>query len=491
MSDLTHPNSPDRKTSSEPGFSSHRLTTKQTDNDNCCFSIAVLLGEAFISLEVNVNHVLDMEKVATVINDDALVLGKMLIQGRNLREGQYIDLKHGLQDCKSLGIITGQYEPRYFPSIHEIPIDDYYYRSMIAVSGEIDNQAHVEALIQCAHVIPTCCYCVLGVSMHYVVLTKSDRGEYALYEGIENILNDDTNCGAFLISSDARSAVQMVMHYGDRRREHEQEFFKDFDACIIKPSSEGQSRFVRAITLWDWKVFYDKVFSVATRSSSKRVINRIAGNVVTLDDFRRLKQGEELNDSVINYFFGLLEQRDAEMEERSHFCSTFWMAELGLDEKYSYKNIKKWTKRVPGNDVFSLKRIIIPVHGNRHWTCLCVDFDTFEINYYDSMDHNKTHHKKCMESVKRFLLDEWWETRGTESDIQWKIGYKQSKMVPQQHNGVDCGVFVCMYAEYLSRGVNVFDFKQEDMNALRLQIALSIMGNDYFNRFFGDISTLN
>jgi Ulp1 family protease len=96
-----------------------------------------------------------------------------------------------------------------------------------------------------------------------------------------------------------------------------------------------------------------------------------------------------------------------------------------------------------------------------------------------------------MESVKRFLLDEWWETRGTESDIQWKIGYKQSKMVPQQHNGVDCGVFVCMYAEYLSRGVNVFDFKQEDMNALRLQIALSIMGNDYFNRFFGDISTLN
>jgi hypothetical protein len=47
-------------------------------------------------------------------------------------------------------------------------------------------------------------------------------------------------------------------------------------------------------------------------------------------------------------------------------------------------------------------------------------------------------------------------------------------------------VFVCAYAECLSRGVSAFDFKQDDMLAYRMKIGLSLLGNEHFDRFFGD-----
>jgi len=60
-----------------------------------------------------------------------------------------------------------------------------------------------------------------------------------------------------------------------------------------------------------------------------------------------------------------------------------------------------------------------------------------------------------------------------EGSIKRRRSFKESewqehlpKNVPQQLNDTDCGVFVCMFAEYLSRGATP-TFQQSDMPSFR------------------------
>lgn len=45
---------------------------------------------------------------------------------------------------------------------------------------------------------------------------------------------------------------------------------------------------------------------------------------------------------------------------------------------------------------------------------------------------------------------------------------------PQQENGFDCGVFTCQFLEALSRGLETFDFTQDDMPYLRRRMIWEI-----------------
>lgn len=262
----------------------------------------------------------------------------MLREIRNLDEGAYIEMNDGLLDCKNMGIITGQFVPRYHPSVQDNPMHNYFHQYMVAVSGMIDEEPTVEALVKCLSNIHTCCYCILGVSDHYVVLTKSALGKYALYEGVEKILNDDTDRGAVLTTSDTKSAVQMVMHYGHQRHAEKQAKHKFFNAAIIKPS-ECQSHYAGVVTIQDWRVFYETLFSHGKLRSNRKIINQIESNSVTLNDLKRLKEGEWLNDVVINTFFTLLSQRDTKSKKRTHFFNTHWLTSSGLEVDFEQEDM--------------------------------------------------------------------------------------------------------------------------------------------------------
>jgi sentrin-specific protease 1 len=45
------------------------------------------------------------------------------------------------------------------------------------------------------------------------------------------------------------------------------------------------------------------------------------------------------------------------------------------------------------------------------------------------------------------------------------------KNVPEQRNGYDCGVFLIVFADYLSKAAQL-DFSQEDIDLFRAKIAL-------------------
>jgi len=53
----------------------------------------------------------------------------------------------------------------------------------------------------------------------------------------------------------------------------------------------------------------------------------------------------------------------------------------------------------------------------------------------------------------------------------WKVAYPS---VPRQKNNVDCGVFTCYFANYISANA-ALDFTQEDIPALRRRLTYDII----------------
>lgn len=80
-----------------------------------------------------------------------------------------------------------------------------------------------------------------------------------------------------------------------------------------------------------------------------------------------------------------------------------------------------------------------------------------------------------MEGLMQYIKDEWKSKKG--SDLpdadEWKLVTCEPD-VPRQENGYDCGVFTCMFADFLSCD-RPLSFNQKHITQCRERIALSIM----------------
>ena len=60
-------------------------------------------------------------------------------------------------------------------------------------------------------------------------------------------------------------------------------------------------------------------------------------------------------------------------------------------------------------------------------------------------------------------------------DLDWRqVDLSIEKNIPKQYNAYDCGIFVCEYAEYISRKAD-FNFSQNDTYIIRERIKTEIM----------------
>jgi len=92
------------------------------------------------------------------------------------------------------------------------------------------------------------------------------------------------------------------------------------------------------------------------------VIVQVGPDSIQRESIQRLLPGQWLNDEVIHYFYVVLSKRDEELcraqptRQRSHFFKSFFMTKLlnegnanpALEGKYEYRNVKRWSKKVPG-----------------------------------------------------------------------------------------------------------------------------------------------
>tara|TARA_B110000208_G_scaffold55705_2_gene73098 strand:+ start:3476 stop:6382 length:2907 start_codon:yes stop_codon:yes gene_type:complete len=245
----------------------------------------------------------------------------------------------------------------------------------------------------------------------------------------------------------------------------------------------------------------------ATRSSIKLSIPDRIGNIkviyptrpggtsngtveVTSRDLLTLEDYEFLNDSVIEFFIKDLQYKmKPEVAERCYIFNSFFYEKLtnvrdeqsepaDVRQKKAHERVAKWTK---GVNIFEKDFVFFPIHNNVHWSLvvLChpgrvqqadvidVDGASASLNqvpspfllHFDSMSGG---HKTTFVSarLREYLAMEWLQLNPNTKPKQAKEGEvtllkftkdglpSKRMKVPQQDNGCDCGVFLCMFFKY-------------------------------------------
>lgn len=186
---------------------------------------------------------------------------------------------------------------------------------------------------------------------------------------------------------------------------------------------------------------------------------------ITRKDLHTLSGLNWLNDEVINFYMNLLIARGTTDNcPKVYAMNTFFYPKL-LSSGHS--SLKRWTRKV---DLFAKDLVVVPIHLDIHWCMSIIDFRDKSIVYYDSMG---TSNPKCLAALKQYLQDESLDKKKQPYDMSdWKL--QSAKDIPQQMNGSDCGVFSCMFAEYVCANKRI-TFTQQDMPYFRHKMAYEIL----------------
>ena len=208
-----------------------------------------------------------------------------------------------------------------------------------------------------------------------------------------------------------------------------------------------------------------KVQAVFWPTNLEEILVSGFGQNITRADLRTLHGPNWLNDEIINFYMNLLMEKGKEKDiQKIHAFSSFFYSKL---LKEGYASVNKWTKKI---NIFEMDLVLVPVHMGNHWCLAVIDMRNNEIKYYDSLGGTNY---GCLITLAKYLADE--------SMVKLKIplhfmDFKLNNLdnIPQQTNNSDCGVFVCKFAEYITRGADI-NFTQEDMPRLRQTMTYEIL----------------
>ncbi len=229
---------------------------------------------------------------------------------------------------------------------------------------------------------------------------------------------------------------------------------------------------------------------------------------INQNDLLRLagKKGEgKLNTNIIDmYTQYVLKQCDKQLclQEQERHHSLFYGSEF-IDKYfdknyigiYHYDQVIKYSKNAPDGDIFKSKYIFFLIHNSTHFELAVVFVEDSMICYYDPLlvtkrTRNKCDHKLDIQKTKlkgflQYLKEEHVNKKGYElpNADKWDLKSMDNNDVPQQENVSDCGLFVCMFCDYILNGCEL-NFKQNNImeGSWRQKMILSILttcGDDY------------
>jgi hypothetical protein len=149
---------------------------------------------------------------------------------------------------------------------------------------------------------------------------------------------------------------------------------------------------------------------------------------------------------------------------------------------YNYGNVSRWSKKLPGKDIFNLNFFFIPINiENQHWTCIVIFMKEKQIQYYDSLSvgTGEIH----MNAVMQYLVDED-KGQGHVKPEEWAL-VTSTESVSKQENTSDCGAFICMFGYFISQDASLH-FSQADVTNFRKQMALAIINLAYNTEVLAD-----
>ena len=316
------------------------------------------------------------------------------------------------------------------------------------------------------------------------------------------------------LEQDEEDAYQQVIRASDDSRVPEA--VKNVEARMLALEREEEansiaSSLLKPLTDEEREIVNEAIYGTG---SPTQIIAQVDSDVIVRESMQRLRPGQWLNDEVIHYFMVMLSKRDEALckqdpsRGRCHFFKSFFITKLlneghanpKVEGTYDYKNVKRWSKNVPGKDVFKLNKIVFPINqGNAHWISVVAFIREKRIQVFDSLGGSG---EMYLDAIFKYLQDEHqdkkkcplpdpdaWDLIPTLADtprqLNGKLCLHLSNMYVLQSPltcksfaifaaGFDCGVFTCMFADFVSNDYPLV-FSQKHVTQGRDRIALSIM----------------
>ena len=179
---------------------------------------------------------------------------------------------------------------------------------------------------------------------------------------------------------------------------------------------------------------------------------------ITRADFISLSGRNYVNDNIITGYMELIRDRNRAYKLPDVYaCSTFLFSKLEwLGFEQGRRDMKDWIKE----DLREKEIIFVPIEKDDHWSLIAVKTRTKTVEYFDSILGRRR--SSAAPRVLKQFMEKYYQDKG--ESITFNIRIRED--APLQGNGVDCGVFVCQYAERIARGMPL-NFSQEDLAGAR------------------------
>ena len=187
---------------------------------------------------------------------------------------------------------------------------------------------------------------------------------------------------------------------------------------------------------------------------------------MTRSDFRSLTGSNCLNDKIIDEYLLLIKQRNEREEslpdiEVLTVFLYFKLDTFGLTE--GLNQTENWVK----DDLRKKESVLVSIHKRDHWSLVHIDIPAKTVYYLDSIVGSRK--SSSAPGMMKKYMEEYYRRKGEE--VKFKVKVRED--IPLQRNGVDCGVFVCQYAERIARRAPM-SFKQADMPKTRCKMLREI-----------------
>ena len=147
-------------------------------------------------------------------------------------------------------------------------------------------------------------------------------------------------------------------------------------------------------------------------------------------------------------------------------ADTSFFKRLTPKQQYDYASVRRWTKQIA---VYELDRLIFPVliETIPHFLVVVLNTKAMFVEVYDSMkSKNNSVPLHADKLILRWFADEVLDKGKKYIDVsRWPVFHQD---VPQQQNGLDCGIFMLLFAASASVSMRPkFQFTQKSIPDIR------------------------
>jgi hypothetical protein len=192
------------------------------------------------------------------------------------------------------------------------------------------------------------------------------------------------------------------------------------------------------------------------------------------ENYKALKDGGHLASSIVDLYFGVLSRRAVDVEDpRCLFLPNIVMEQLPIN---SPEYVPLEVAALNNIDLSTIDMVLTPICEPFHWTLGVINYKHQRFDYYNSLGNpipatSRAGMRKLAQWIAgRATGSAGAPTTGPPDGDKWKF---HRMACPQQQNWIDCGVFACQYANYLSTGRPLWQSEDGSIEGGRLDMLLA------------------